>query len=241
MNPKAREDLIVEQTGDCGQVTVTDPESGEAVQLAAFEAWLLEHCDGNRSVTELRDALTDKVGTAIEHEALWSTLDAFDDRGLLVARTAPRAGANYPIDRRGLLRGLLSMPAAAAATAVAVSTPAAAQDGTEQLAKNAEQQTKQAEEQAEKAAEQAQKNIDQAEQVRKAQEQFEKQQEQAQKGGGETGSKEQGVKESNEKTPMAVSEPGSLTLLGIGVGAAVLARMIHRRGEVEQDEKSGNG
>lgn len=242
MNPKAREDLIVEDSTDCGSITVTDPQTGDAVELKPFEAWLLERCDGSRSVTELRDALSEKVGTVIEHEALWSTLDGFDDNGLLAARTAPRAGANYPVDRRGLLKGLFKLPAAAAATAVAVSAPAAAQDsGVEQLTKAAEQQSKAAAEDAQKAAEEAQQKVGQQEQVRKAQEQLEKIQEQGQKGGGETGLKEQGVKEANDKSPVAISEPGSVALFGTGLGALALARMIQRRGQVEQDEKSGNG
>lgn len=236
MIPKTRDDLIVSVVDSDGTTEVHDPAGGVVRTLPPLQAWVLEQCDGERSVDAIRDQLTAIVETRIAHEALWQIIDGFDEAGLLERRPAPRGAANYAVNRRGLLKGLVALPAAAVAA-----QPAVAQEGgnVEQIQKAAEQQAKDAQEDAEKAAEQAQKGADQAEQARKAAEQLDKIQEQAQKGGGgETGSKEMGTKEANNKAPTQVPAPGAVALLGTGLGAVAVKRLLQRRAALTENKGS---
>lgn len=234
MNPTVRNDLDATEIGDHGTLAVSVPESEQTIELAALESWLFRKCDGKHSIADLCLEFSATTGTEIEPEALWATLDAFDDFGLLESRPAPKAAANFPLNRRGLLKSLTSLPAATVAVAAgSVALPAYAQNPTEQLTKTAEANAKAAEEQALKTAQEQAGKQDQQEQVQKAQEQFDK-------ATGENQAKEQGGKEANSKTPppTQIPAPSTLTLVGAGLGAFAVSRLLERRGQVEQESKS---
>ena len=127
--PQVRPDgLLVEQVGD--EVVVYDTDSKEAHCLSPLAAAVFNHCDGQTRVDHLPAAVSASLGETVDAERVGDALVQLEERKLLAAPVATRAG----VSRRDLLRRTAAVGAAAAAVPLIVSivapTPAAAQTRT---------------------------------------------------------------------------------------------------------------
>lgn len=81
-NPDARsEGLLAEQVGR--ETVVYDTESAEAHCLKPLAAAVFAHCDGQRSVAELREVVSSDLGEAVSVESVEDALAQLHEHGLL--------------------------------------------------------------------------------------------------------------------------------------------------------------
>jgi hypothetical protein len=115
--------LVVHDLDDEVLVYDLDRHRAHCLNRTAAAIWRL--CDGKRSAAAIARALTAELGTPVDQEMIWSTLDRLGKARLLdqpVARPTPPRG----ISRRRALRGLLI----ATPAVVSVLSPTPAQAAT---------------------------------------------------------------------------------------------------------------
>jgi hypothetical protein len=135
MLPKSiREGVVVALEGE--DLVVTIERSGTSCRLAALTAFVYQHADGVRDVTALTADASAALGLEVSAATVWSALDRLADAGLLEGRVAPPGGEALdeldvaaPVTRRGLLRRVGVLGAAATAGGLGMAQPAAAHDG----------------------------------------------------------------------------------------------------------------
>jgi hypothetical protein len=128
--PRARcEGLIVESLG--GERLVYDAERDRAHSLNAVAAAVWELCDGDRSVGELSEAATARLGEPVSEDAVWRALSQLDERRLLAGELPHRMSGPEFSRRTALARaGLIGASAAFAAPLVkSIVVPTAAEAG----------------------------------------------------------------------------------------------------------------
>jgi hypothetical protein len=135
--PRARDEgLVVDRVGD--ELLVYDLERDKAHCLNESAALVFEHCDGERSVGELAEHLSARLGVAVDEQVVWRALQRLGDEHLLADPFSPPSGTQ--LSRRQVLQRIgvagaaagLALPAVksivvpTAAQAQAVTPPACA-------------------------------------------------------------------------------------------------------------------
>jgi Coenzyme PQQ synthesis protein D (PqqD) len=109
--PRARrDDLLTTKLDD--EVVVYDPESKRAHSLNRLAVTVWNHADGSKSVDELRQAVSDEIGTPIDTTAVVSAIRKLERAHLLLNKVA----AVGPMTRREMLSKSGKFGAAAMAT-----------------------------------------------------------------------------------------------------------------------------
>jgi len=109
--PRARrDDLLTTKLDD--EVVVYDPESKRAHSLNRLAVTVWNHADGSKSVDELRQAVSDEIGTPIDTTAVVGAIRKLERAHLLLNKVA----AVGPMTRREMLSKSGKFGAAAMAT-----------------------------------------------------------------------------------------------------------------------------
>ncbi|MBV9468800.1 MAG: PqqD family protein [Abitibacteriaceae bacterium] len=121
LRPLARqEELVVESLPE--EVLVYDLKNNKAHCLSRTAAVVWQHCDGQRSVTELAQVTQQELHTPVEEDVVWFALDQLSQLHLLQERMTLPVTA---VSRRELFRRAGAVAAAAVVTTIVA--PKAAQ------------------------------------------------------------------------------------------------------------------
>jgi hypothetical protein len=126
--PKARKDkLIIKELAD--ETLVYDLENDQAHCLNSTAARVWQHCDGQRSVTEIAQSLAEQTNTKADETIVWFALDQFGKSNLLESAptTPPQFGG---MNRRQLVRNV-GLVALALPVIMSISSPTAAQTASQ--------------------------------------------------------------------------------------------------------------
>ena len=97
--PKARQDrLLIEDLHD--ETLVYDLDRNEASCLNQAAATVWKHCDGQTTVPQLAQLLTEKLEAPLGEEVVWHALDQLEEHHLL----AERPDAPSSVSRREFLK-----------------------------------------------------------------------------------------------------------------------------------------
>lgn len=90
--PKARQDeLFVEQMDE--ELLVYDARHFRAHRLNPTAAWMWRHCDGQRTVAEATQLLSDELRQPVDEELVWLSLESLDKAHLLSTPLRRPSGA----------------------------------------------------------------------------------------------------------------------------------------------------
>ncbi len=131
--PKARkEELLVTETGN--ELVVYDLKRFKAHRLNSTSALVWKTCDGNHSVANIGQRLTEEFGSAIDEQVVSYALKRLQSAHLLEA-PLDLPGDAKRINRRELMRvlGLGAVVALPIVTSIVVPTPAQAQSVVVQI------------------------------------------------------------------------------------------------------------
>lgn len=115
-SPRARRDILATALDE--EVVVYDPERQMAHSLNREALAVWNHCDGNKSVTELQQLASADLAQAIDAGRVWLILRRLEAAHLLVGRV----GRSGLVSRREMLGTVGRIGVAALATPVVAST-----------------------------------------------------------------------------------------------------------------------
>lgn len=130
MKPEARTDksLLLKEIG--GELIVYDTSRHEAHCLNPISALLWRHCDGETSLAQLAEILSESIGTLCDEDLVRIGLQQLSEAHLLKPDRTEKLEST-PLTRRGVLRRLSLAGSAAVLTPLVISivapTPAMAQ------------------------------------------------------------------------------------------------------------------
>jgi len=102
LHPEARrEGLVVQELSD--EVLVYDRERNKAHCLNRTAALVWNHCDGNRSVAEIANAIEGATSIPVDEDLVWLGVVQLSNSHLLRERGIPRT-LNVGLSRRELIR-----------------------------------------------------------------------------------------------------------------------------------------
>jgi len=93
--------LVVKELGD--ETLIYDVETNTAICLNASASVIMNACDGVATVADAQRSLLKKVGSSIDRDLVWNTVEEFRRRNLLAdVHTAPFS--KKPTSRRTLIK-----------------------------------------------------------------------------------------------------------------------------------------
>lgn len=102
--PQARQnELFIEQLGE--ELLVYDARHFRAHRLNPTAAWMWRHCDGQRTVAEATQLLSDELRQPVEEELVWLSLESLEKAQLLSAPLQRPSGASAD-SRRAMIQKL---------------------------------------------------------------------------------------------------------------------------------------
>lgn len=123
--PKARkEGLVVQQLAD--EVLVYDQERFKAHCLNHTAALVWKHCDGNKTTSEIAQALRHEAGSPVDEELVWLALSQLGKSRLLTEQAMMPEG-RVGISRREVIRRVGIAAAVALPVVTSIVAPRAAQ------------------------------------------------------------------------------------------------------------------
>lgn len=115
LRPLARqEELVIETLPD--EVLIYDLKRDKAHCLSQTVATVWQHCNGQRSVTELAQAAQQQLHTPVEPDVVWFALDQLSKANLLEEQL--ERPATMQVTRRQLMRSAGALAAAAVVTTI---------------------------------------------------------------------------------------------------------------------------